>query len=1290
MRKILLSAIAIVSIGFSSLADVCSSPTSTVSGTDNAATTATVTDFTCVGAFPIASATLDASIGANCIAWYWYDIVVDGITVATQQCNQTGFDLTPYMPFTTVSIVSFDNPADGFGDGVTMVATVNLTYFPPCSAPSNVVASNITSNSVDFNWDPVGNAVDFTVEWGTPGFTPGTGAEIGSDNPATNSSTATGLASATNYEFYLMTDCGAVDGVSVWAGPFSATTSFNPPAGVTCGAGFATMIFSDDMETGIGWTGTIGTAAGQWDYPTGAPGGNSTGTGPSGPASGTTYAEYEASGSTALASMVTPLIDLSSGSTAAELSFYMHAFGAEIGTLNVGIGNSPTGPFTTEFSWTGQYQTAATDPWEQIGVDLTAYLGQQIYIEFSYAAMGPGFIGDMAIDLVQVETCVTCPAPTNFNLTASDLVSGDFDWTEMGAATEWELEYGTPGFTPGTGFGTSMLTNNNPETVGGLTSNSFYEIYLQSVCAPGDTSALVGPISFNTYNQAAFMDNDNACPASGFVDISSWGTLLPLTDDAEIAIDPLPFDVLFQGMLMTNMTVGDNGGLVLGTATGNVGYGGNFTTLADGTMFPWGDDMYPGSVYAGFTGTSPNQVLIVQWDEYPNYFGNPGDPTVTFQIQIEEATGEIYYVYDDAEFGGTFVNDDFGGNADIGISGPNQDITVSTNDPTYLMNNSCVHFFYTDCPNPVNYTVIYTTNDEAGLSWNAGLYGETDWTVIYGVQGFDPAVSGTTINTAAPTVIIPGLDDITTYDVYIYADCNPGSLQSTGYMGDFTTLPNCSDPTTLAATTAVDSLMTTWLWTESSGVGTYPSTGFNLQYGMNGFGLYDGSETIVNADNNYSDTTEDATLLGGGVYEVYVQGVCGTDTSNWVGPVTFTMPISNDSTCNAIDLAVDGTIYTFDNTGATTQVNEGTIAPPTTGFQTSDGWGDSNIDFTTWFTFTAPGSGNMNLSGLEQGFDGQFAVYEATDCSDMNTYTLVGANDDDLGGTSGAPNFSICGLTPGNTYYLMHDSWSTVTTGVYSIQLDEIITEAGSTSGILDICTGDTADLFNGISGYDMGGVWTEEITTANFAGSIFPSAGLAFQVFNFQYTVVEGCAMDSIIQQVQIYGPSSAGTDGTITVCQNQPVDLLSGLGGNVDTGGQWYDPANNPTPSAIVASNIPGSFNYDYITSNGVCPEDTANVIVVVDPTCDYLNIQEIVFGNMEVYPNPTTGVVYISNSNATEVFNFEITDVQGKVVATENAAINGTETTEINFTNLEVGIYMVRVYNETAEKTFRVVKQ
>ncbi|MDC0099371.1 T9SS type A sorting domain-containing protein, partial [Crocinitomicaceae bacterium] len=225
----------------------------------------------------------------------------------------------------------------------------------------------------------------------------------------------------------------------------------------------------------------------------------------------------------------------------------------------------------------------------------------------------------------------------------------------------------------------------------------------------------------------------------------------------------------------------------------------------------------------------------------------------------------------------------------------------------------------------------------------------------------------------------------------------------------------------------------------------------------------------------------------------------------------------------------------------------------------------------------------------------------------------------------------------------------------------------------------------------DAGGVWYENIPTANFNGSIFVSSGLASQVFDFNYIVTDGCAADTVSTQVEIYAPSSAGSDGTITACLNQPVDLLDGLGGNVDLGGDWYDPTNTLiTSTGINSGPIPGQFNYDYITGNGVCLDDSANIIVDVDFNCDYLNLQDLFFNGMDIHPNPTTGMVYISNYGSTEVFNMELTDLNGKVITAQAGAVNGTETTEVNLETLETGIYLVRVFNDNAEKTFRVVKQ
>jgi hypothetical protein len=898
-------------------------------------------------------------------------------------------------------------------------------------------------------------------------------------------------------------------------------------------------------------------------------------------------------------------------------------------------------------------------------------------------------LGGTAPDMGAYENAtlpITCPQPTNISIASANFTDATVAWIAGGAETSWQLQYGLNGFALGTG--TSTIVSTNPATISGLTTNSFYQVYVRAICGPGDTSFWTGPITFNTYNQGLYMDWDNACPTANFINIAATGTDLLLTDDSEAGLT-LPWSLLFQGTLVNDITVGNNGGIILGTQSGAVGYGGTMSALGN-SLWLWGDDLddETGNVYHQTIGTAPNRTFIVQWDNICNFSGSLTAPTVTFQLQIDEATQEIFYVYSDVVFGGTNVLDDYADNADIGVGGPNQDITVSQDNPTYLQNNSCAHFFYTDCPKPTAFTISYILPDEAAFSWTTGLAGETNWTIIYGPAGFDPATGGTTITSTTLGATLPGLTQLTCYDVYIYSDCSPTLQSDVALFGTFCTLPFCSNPSGMVNTTDVDSIFTSWSWTESSPA--YPSTGFNLQYGMNGFPLYTG--TIVNADNNLTDTIANPALLAGGVYQVYVQAVCGLDTSTFVGPFTVTMPLTNDTVCGAETLMADGTIYTFNNTGATVETGETAIAPPATGAQTTTGWINSSLNNTTWFKFVAPASGSVRVNNTAINYAGQSAVYDASSCSDFATFSLVAANDNAIGGTSVAPNYTVCGLTPGAEYYLMHDG-STATVGNYSISITPIVLNAGSFANILDVCAGDTVNLFDGITGQDAGGLWTAELASAGtgVTDSLFASAGLAFQVFNFEYRLTDGCAYDSIVAQVEIYGPSSAGNDGTVTVCRNEPYDLLSGLTGNVDLNGSWYNPSNQLMSSSwITAGNIPGQFNYDYITGNGVCPDDTANVLVNVDPSCNYLDVAEMYFGSISLYPNPTNGMVYITNEGSTEVFNFEILDIDGRVIASENAAINGTTTTEINLQGKVTGMYMIRVYNDNAEKVFRVILQ
>ncbi len=74
-----------------------------------------------------------------------------------------------------------------------------------CDLVSGLTTSNVTDVTADLTWTSAG--ANFDVQWGAPGFMPGTGAELGSDYVATTNTTATGLTQNTAYEAWVRSNC---------------------------------------------------------------------------------------------------------------------------------------------------------------------------------------------------------------------------------------------------------------------------------------------------------------------------------------------------------------------------------------------------------------------------------------------------------------------------------------------------------------------------------------------------------------------------------------------------------------------------------------------------------------------------------------------------------------------------------------------------------------------------------------------------------------------------------------------------------------------------------------------------------------------------------------------------------------------------------------------------------------------------------------------------------------------------------------------------------------------------
>jgi len=859
-------------------------------------------------------------------------------------------------------------------------------------------------------------------------------------------------------------------------------------------------------------------------------------------------------------------------------------------------------------------------------------------------------------------SCLDPSALVSANSTTSSV---ELSWTENGGATSWIIEYGAPGFTQGSG--TDVLAGTNVSfLLNSLPSDNLFEAYVRSICGVGDTSNYVGPVAFNTYNTApfTFMEFDLECPTGGFMDISTTGVGYDLSDDGEQGI-VMDYPMIYQGNVFNEITLGNNGGMVFGTTTGNVGTGGNITTATDGA-YPWWDDLdsETGDVFYEVIGAAPNRVTIIQWNNSNNYSNGAG--TVTFQVQLHESTNEIYFVYDDKEFGGGEAGDDFAGNGEVGLAGPNQDFFLSDDDQSFLMATSCVRFYYPTCPAVSDIVSSYSSIDSIEVAWTSNGT-ETNWIIEYGPTGFAPG-TGMIHNSISNPDTISGLIDNTVYDFYVYADCGGGDTSSIAGPGTFATDVVC-DPVTglMFEYTSNDTASITWTFggTEAA---------WNVEWGASGFVPGMGNGTLTNVT-TFPDTTFG--LMPGGVYDFYVQADCGAGLNNpWTGPITYVAPIVNDSTCDAITVPVDGSTTVYANVGATTQTGKSV-----TGFNT------------VWFEFIAPASGHVEIQTCGNDFDNMLEVYEGTDCSDFGTLNLVdGATGNPFAscpGTFDPAGINLCGLTPGNMYYLVIGSEADGDVGTFPLTLTELPAIEAGTAMPIDVCEDETAlDLFTSISGnLTTTGTWYNPIAApGNELPSTISVVGVPAGTYPLFYVHEEICGSDTVETSMTIVNLPNVGMGGTIDAgCNYESVSLADGLSGTIDFGGTWYDDGGNALSSSLVTFNMEpaGSYDYHYVVDNGVCAADSATVTVTVID-CASLNENDI---QVAVYPNPTQNSVSV-NLNSGIQAKIELLDLSGKLMI--SPVISNGDIIDFDLTNFADGIYIIKVTSEDSVREVRIVKQ
>ena len=100
---------------------------------------------------------------------------------------------------------------------------IYVETIPTCLRPSNVTASNPTTNSITLSWTAGGTEEAWEIAYGAPGFDPNAATSANIVSADTNPFTVSGLSSSTNYEFYVRAICTETDH-SNWSNAGSGAT----------------------------------------------------------------------------------------------------------------------------------------------------------------------------------------------------------------------------------------------------------------------------------------------------------------------------------------------------------------------------------------------------------------------------------------------------------------------------------------------------------------------------------------------------------------------------------------------------------------------------------------------------------------------------------------------------------------------------------------------------------------------------------------------------------------------------------------------------------------------------------------------------------------------------------------------------------------------------------------------------------------------------------------------------------------------------------------------------------
>lgn len=168
------------------------------------------------------------------------------------------------------------------------------------------------------------------------------------------------------------------------------------------------------------------------------------------------------------------------------------------------------------------------------------------------------------------------------------------------------------------------------------------------------------------------------------------------------------------------------------------------------------------------------------------------------------------------------------------------------------------------------------------------------------------------------------------------------------------------------------------------------------------------------------------------------------------------------------------------------------------------------------------------------------------------------------------------------------------------------------------------------------------------------------------------------------VLAPETPTVTTQVTLEQNSTASPLTAT--SSATGLLWYTEVNGdasavaPTPNTDMLGET--SFWVSSVNEMG-CESERVEIVVTVEETMSVG--EENMLNGLSIYPNPTNGVLTVSNTLDTEVFT-TVYDLNGRLLLSKTL---GQNSNTLDLSNLNTGVYIVKLKTELGEVSKRVLK-